>query len=151
LLVVTLPCVVVVEDLVRGMSAHVVATVASAVLVGDESGVGFDLERAHEGEVPAVKGWPPVLLEYGALERSHTALWLGERIGILSCLSHLEARVSDEGAGHVLGAVESATPAPKRSIERRIPASSSGQSRRLGWGNHPKWCQTEMCPHLRKR
>ena len=47
---------------------HVVAVVAPAVVIGDEPGVGFGLELADGGEVPAVKGRAPALLEHGALE-----------------------------------------------------------------------------------
>ena len=57
---------VVVEDLLRGAAAHVVAVVAPAAVVGDEPGIGFGLELADRGEVTAVEGRAPALLEDGA-------------------------------------------------------------------------------------
>ena len=51
-----------------GTAADVLAVVAPAVVVGDEPGVGFGLELADGGEVTAMDGRAPALLEHGALE-----------------------------------------------------------------------------------
>ena len=52
----------------RSAAPHVVAVVPSSGVVGDEPGVGFGLELADRGEVPAVEGRAPALLEDGAVE-----------------------------------------------------------------------------------
>ena len=58
----------VVEDLLRGTSAHVGAVVTPTTVVGDEPRVGFNLQLSDGSEVPTVKGRAPALLEHGPLE-----------------------------------------------------------------------------------
>ena len=48
--------------------AHVVAVVASTMVIGDEPGIGFGLELADGAEVTAVEGRTPALLEDGLVE-----------------------------------------------------------------------------------
>jgi hypothetical protein len=56
---------------VRRTSAHVVAVIATAMVVGDEPGVRFGLELADGGEMPAVEGGAPALLSRRKVDRTH--------------------------------------------------------------------------------
>ena len=77
----------------RGTPAHVVAVVASAVVVGDEPGVGFGLELADGGEGTAVEGRGPALLEHGALETLADRVVVGRAGRILTWRSSFAAGV----------------------------------------------------------
>jgi hypothetical protein len=57
-----------VEDPLGSAAALVVAVVAPTAVVGREPGVGFGLELADRGEVTAMEGRTPALLEDGAVE-----------------------------------------------------------------------------------
>ena len=89
----------------RGTSAHVVAVVAPAVVVGDEPGVGFGLELADGGEVAAVKGGAPALLEHGALEALADGVVVGRAGRDPHVPEPLRRQGVDERAGDVLGTV----------------------------------------------
>ena len=52
----------------RSPAPHVVPVVPPAVVIGDEPRVGLGLELAGRGEVTAVEGRTPALLEDGAVE-----------------------------------------------------------------------------------
>ena len=89
----------------RGSAAHVVAVVAPAVVVGDEPGVGFGLELADRGEVTAVEGRAPALLEDGAVEALAYGVVVGRAGRDPRGASPLAARAATEGAGDVFGTI----------------------------------------------
>jgi hypothetical protein len=97
---------VVVEDLVRGTSAHVVAVVAPAVVVRDEPGVRLGAELADGAEVATVKSGAPALLEHGALEPLADRVVVGRAGRDPHVAQSLGGQGVDEGAGYVLGTVE---------------------------------------------
>ncbi len=96
---------VVVEDLLRRTSAHVVAVVAPAPVVGDEPGVRLGLELADGGEVPSVEGRAPALLEHGALEALTDRIVVGRAGRDAVMPDPLGGQGVDEGAGDVFGPV----------------------------------------------
>src|SRR5690606_19709164 len=57
-----------VEDVGWGAAAHVVAVVATAVVVAHQPGVGLGLQLADAGEAATVERRPPALLQRGAVE-----------------------------------------------------------------------------------
>jgi hypothetical protein len=59
---------VAVEDLGGGTAAHVVAVVATPVVVAEQPGVGFGLKLADRGEAASVERRSPALLQGGAVE-----------------------------------------------------------------------------------
>jgi hypothetical protein len=61
----------------RCPAPHVVAVVAPAVVVGDQPGVGLGPELADRGEVTAVEGRAPALLEHGALKALADSVVIG--------------------------------------------------------------------------
>ena len=89
----------------RGTSAHVVAVIAPAVVVGDQPGVRFSLELADRGEVAAMEGRAPALLEHGPLEPLADGVVVGRAGRDAVVPESLGRQCLDEGAGDVLGAV----------------------------------------------
>ena len=95
----------VVEDLLRGPTTHVVAVVAPAVVVGHEPGIGFGLELADRGEVTAMEGRAPALLEDGAVEALDDGVVVGRAGRDPMVRDPLGHQGADEGAGDVFGTV----------------------------------------------
>src|SRR5438477_5338739 len=60
--------VVSVEDLAWGATTHEVAVILAARVVGHEPAVEFGAQLGEPVESPAMKCWPPALLQGGALE-----------------------------------------------------------------------------------
>ena len=113
-----------VEDLVRGPAPHVVPVVPSPVVVGDEPGVGLGLELADRGEVPAMEGRTPALLEDGAVEPLADGVVVGRPGGIRSWRSCFADQVGPERQCHVFGPVvreHGPDPDPVPSV---VPAAS---------------------------
>ena len=90
----------------RGAAAHVVAVVAPAVVVGDEPGVRFCLELADRGEVAAMEGGSPALLEHGALEPFADRVVVGRAGRDAMVPESLGRQGLDEGAGLIFRTVE---------------------------------------------
>ena len=114
-----------------GPAPHVVAVVAPAVVIGDQPGVGFGLELADGGEVTAVEGRAPALLEDGLVEALADSVVVG-RAGrdplVTQALGH---QVGPKVAGHVLGTVvaeDGADPDPVTPIVR-----STWSMKRMVW------------------
>jgi hypothetical protein len=89
----------------RGTSAHVLAVVAPAVVVGDEPGVGFGLELADRGVVAAVEGRAPALLEHGPLEALADGIVVGRAGRDPDVTQSFGRQGVDEGAGHIFAPV----------------------------------------------
>lgn len=68
--------------------------VAPELVVGDEPGVHLALELTDGGEVPAVERRAPALVEDRLVNRSQTALRLGEWAGIRSWRRALVAKAT---------------------------------------------------------
>src|ERR1019366_10375119 len=84
---------------------HVVAVVAPTVVVGDQPSVGFGLKLADRGEVTAVEGRAPALLEDGLVESfAHGVVVLGAGWDPLVS-QPLGHAVGPKVAGHILGTV----------------------------------------------
>ena len=107
-----------------GAAAHVVAVVAPAVVIGDEPGVGFGLELADRGEVTAMEGRSPALLEDGAVEALAHGVVVGRAGRDPLVTESLGRQVAPEVAGHVFGTVvaeDGPDPDPVAPIVRAAP------------------------------
>ena len=89
----------------RSAAPHVVAVVPSSGVVGDEPGVGFGLKLADRGEVTAVEGRAPALLEDGLVESFAHGVVVGGAGWDPLVSQPLGHQVGPKVAGHILGPV----------------------------------------------
>ena len=94
-----------VEEVDGASAGHVVAVVATVVVIGGEPRVGLALELMGGSEVASVERGTPALLEHGALESFDDRVVVRGAGRDLDSADLAAGERFGEGAGHVFGAV----------------------------------------------